>query len=160
MEFSLAPVDTSMIDEIVLVADQCGLAPWPRNDYLAEIGRPDSVFLALTAGLELAGFALGRIVPGRAEAPAAELYNIGVAPRFLGLGGGLMLLRGFLDQCFAGGASHVWLEVRASNQSAIKLYEKAGFAHIALRRKFFRNPDEDAIIMRAVLIVDETKYPQ
>ena len=151
MTFTLSPADESMIDDILLIADQCGLAPWSRNDYLAEIGRPDSIFLVLHAGPKLTGFIVGRIIPGREAGHEAELYNIGISPDFRRLGGGKMLLESFLSECVNRGATSVWLEVRASNANAIKLYEKAGFIKQSLRKQYFSDPLEDAIIMQMKL---------
>lgn len=146
----MARADTSRIYEVMQIAEECGLSPWQRGDYLAEINRTDSVFLLLKApGDECAGFALGRLVPGGGEGfLEAELYNIGIALRFRTLGGGMMLLQAFLQECRGRGAKAVWLEVRATNNSAIRLYERVGFLQTALRRHFFRNPAEDGIIMK------------
>lgn len=149
--FSLGNAEESRIDAVMQIAEACGLAPWPRDDYLAEIDRGDSIFLLLKAsGDECAGFAVGRPVAG-GGVTEAELYNIGIDPRFRALGGGMMLLQAFLEECKKRGAKAVWLEVRASNKSAIRLYERAGFIQTAVRRLFYRNPVEDAIIMKKEL---------
>ena len=49
------------------------------------------------------------------------------------------------------GSSSLTLEVRSSNLGAIALYEKLGFTQVGLRKNYYRNPKEDALILRKIL---------
>ncbi len=79
--------------------------------------------------------------------PEWELENIAVLPEFRrkGVAGGL--LSALLVQARSLLAERILLEVRASNQPAIRLYHASGFQILARRRDYYRNPSEDAIIL-------------
>jgi ribosomal-protein-alanine N-acetyltransferase len=59
-----------------------------------------------------------------------------------------MLLEGFLRLARARRGTNVFLEVRKSNQAARLLYEKAGFVEAGRRKDYYRQPDEDALVLR------------
>jgi ribosomal protein S18 acetylase RimI-like enzyme len=58
-----------------------------------------------------------------------------------------MLLKAALDSEYADLCRYIYLEVRASNRAARRLYEKFGFRTVGIRRNYYLNPVEDAIIM-------------
>ena len=78
----------------------------------------------------------------------AELANLAVAPESRGNGIGARLLASALAASEERGVATMYLEVRASNQSAIALYTSHGFAEIGRRRAYYRKPVEDALILR------------
>jgi ribosomal-protein-alanine N-acetyltransferase len=80
-----------------------------------------------------------------------ELENIVVAEsvRRRGLGAGL--LSDFIAHARSEGADSIFLEVRESNHSARALYRKVGFLETGLRRSYYANPSEDAILCRLTL---------
>ncbi len=73
-----------------------------------------------------------------------EVLNVAVAPEWGGRGVGSRLLRRLLN----GPEQTVFLEVRASNQLAQRLYAAHGFSRAGVRRGYYRNPDEDGIVMQ------------
>ncbi|MBQ3528848.1 MAG: ribosomal protein S18-alanine N-acetyltransferase [Clostridia bacterium] len=77
----------------------------------------------------------------------ADLANIAVLPerRKEGIGGAL--LDEILGIAFSDGAFRIFLEVRESNEAAIGLYRSRGFAEIGKRKRYYRNPTEDAVLM-------------
>jgi len=77
-----------------------------------------------------------------------ELENIVVAETARRRGVGTFLLNELVAQARAEQGSGIFLEVRASNQSARALYRKAGFEETGLRRSYYSNPPEDAILCR------------
>jgi ribosomal protein S18 acetylase RimI-like enzyme len=76
-----------------------------------------------------AGFLVARRVPGRDERPDAELLNIAVIKAVQSQGLAQLLMKPFIDWCHAAHVDRIWLEVRASNHSAIKFYSKNGFVN-------------------------------
>jgi [ribosomal protein S18]-alanine N-acetyltransferase len=80
-----------------------------------------------------------------------ELENIAVAIAVRRQGLGARLLNEFTARALAEGAVAIFLEVRESNQSARALYRKAGFLETGLRRGYYANPPEDAILCRLSL---------
>jgi ribosomal-protein-alanine N-acetyltransferase len=79
--------------------------------------------------------------------PEWELENIAVLPDCRRRGVGLGLMAALLAQARGLRAERILLEVRESNEAAIRLYEVSGFEMLARRRDYYRNPPEDALIM-------------
>jgi [ribosomal protein S18]-alanine N-acetyltransferase len=124
--------------------------PWSRASLASCI---DSPMLAVTiaerggAGVpEVTGYAIA----GRA-ADEVELLNLAVAPAARGQGIGRRLVETVLADATQWGAAAVFLEVRASNEAARRLYESIGFAEVGRRKGYYRRPSEDALILRKTL---------
>lgn len=77
----------------------------------------------------------------------AEIVNVAVAPVKRKQGIGWQMLRRVLDTEKQEGITMFVLEVRSSNFPAQRLYEKAGFTNCGIRRNFYENPVEDAVVM-------------
>lgn len=84
----------------------------------------------------VAGFAVWQELPGG----EAELLNLAVAPGARRRGAGRALVEAMQGK-------RVWLEVRASNEGAIRFYEALGFTRRGVRRGYYRDPVEDAVVM-------------
>lgn len=80
--------------------------------------------------------------------PEAELHSLAVLPGKRRRGLGAALLKSALSAARKRGATEMFLEVRRSNQAAIALYERAGFAALSVRRGYYSHPREDALVMR------------
>lgn len=94
-----------------------------------------------------------------------ELLTITVAPEFEGRGYGRLLLNALIEEAIARGAERLFLEVRQSNQRAIRLYESAGFTIAGMRKNYYTIPaDHDqarpAGREDAVLMVRALQAPQ
>ena len=76
-----------------------------------------------------------------------ELENMAVLPAFRRLGAGSALLTTLMAEARSAGAERILLEVRPSNRPAIHLYEQGGFALLARRPGYYRDPVEDALVM-------------
>ena len=84
----------------------------------------------------------------------ATLFNIAVHPKAQGKGIGKQLLSGLIAQLRCRDVLTLWLEVRASNQVAIQLYQSLGFNEVTVRKRYYPMPDggrEDAIVMALYL---------
>lgn len=80
-----------------------------------------------------------------------QINNVAVHPDFRGKGIGEAALRLVLKEVGEKGAAFVSLEVRASNETAGRLYEKLGFKILGTRKGYYTNPVEDAYVMGLVL---------
>ena len=78
----------------------------------------------------------------------ADITDIAVLNSDRGLGLGSFILRRLLDLAAEKGIRQVFLEVRVSNRPALALYKKMGFVPTGLRKKYFRDPVEDALLMQ------------
>ncbi|AIZ34161.1 ribosomal protein S18-alanine N-acetyltransferase [Pseudomonas sp. K1(2024)] len=86
----------------------------------------------------------------------AHLLNITVKPENQGRGLGLRLLQHLMARAWQLNGRECFLEVRASNQSAYRLYERYGFNEIGRRRDYYPAPGgrEDALVMACTLLED------
>jgi [ribosomal protein S18]-alanine N-acetyltransferase len=101
---------------------------------------------AATAGTaktnRLMGFLVGRVTSGD-----AEILNFAVEPSERRLGIGSALIAEAIEHLRAKGIQRLFLEVRDSNVAARALYAKQGFREVGRRRRYYRDPDEDAVIL-------------
>lgn len=150
----IRPVDASHIGELIRLGQQSNLSPWSAQSYIDELKNPAAIMLRLVDEENaILGFVVGRLVlGGMIESEVdAEIYNIAVTERRRRQGYGQLLFDAFLAKCRDVPTSSVWLEVRESNEKAIKFYEKNGFERVQTRPSFYTNPLENALIMRLIL---------
>jgi len=86
-----------------------------------------------------------------------EIENIAVDQAFRRRGFASNLLQAILQQARSEGGTHVRLEVRESNAAARKLYERWGFRSSGRRRRYYRAPDEDALILEIFFDRDDSE---
>lgn len=149
----LAPMRESDLDEVLALEQACFSEPWTRKMFLGEIrGNAFATNLVLRAGD--AGYGDG--VPGGALLgyvmfwvvfEELHLMNLAVRPEARRQGLGTRLIRHALAVGVARGATTALLEVRASNAAAIAMYQQLGFIKKDVRRGYYENPREDAVIM-------------
>ena len=77
-----------------------------------------------------------------------DMMNIAVHPEHRKQGIAATLVNNLVDVLRTRGSHSLMLEVRASNDPARKLYDKLGFQQVGLRKNYYRNPKEDACILR------------
>lgn len=145
MKIRLATKDDLRV--IVAIQEKCReAARWLLSDY----GRllDDSGGMILVAELptldppRVVGFAaFHRIID------ETELFNMAVDPDFRRQGAARALLVEARERLLAAGAKRVYLEVRHSNKPAQALYYSAGFAIHSLRKDYYREPPEDALVL-------------
>ena len=121
--------------------------PWTVGMFTRHLPpRAGAQFLVADKSGDILGFALSQAVMDE-----SELLNIAVAPAARKNGVGAELLDAMMVRCTKAGAASMWLEVRASNASAHRLYESRGFVSAGLRKRYYQSPREDAIVLRADL---------
>ncbi|OUQ41015.1 ribosomal-protein-alanine N-acetyltransferase [Gemmiger sp. An120] len=116
--------------------------PWTEPQLAEELASDfGRLFVACRDG-QTAGLAVFQLAAGE-----ASLNALTVDPAARRQGAGRALLTGALAALRAEGAQSCFLEVRAGNAAARALYESVGFAAAGVRRGFYRNPAEDAVVM-------------
>jgi ribosomal-protein-alanine N-acetyltransferase len=139
------------IPDVLDASHECRLCVWSAEAYRSELARGDSImFRAENGNGEFAGFAVGRLFELEDNHVTAELTNIGVRQLYRRQGFGKLLLKSFLDRCRIARVRSVILEVRSSNATAIRFYERFGFVHIGRRKNFYTDPQEDALTMKLI----------
>jgi len=120
-----------------------GAAHWTAEQYKKLVG--SGVVLVAEDAAEEVGRLCGFIC-AKAVAGEWEIENVVVAAEFLRRGVANELLRALIQRAANGAASAILLEVRESNLSGRRLYEKHGFSEVGRRRAYYRYPVEDAIL--------------
>ena len=116
--------------------------PWSRSMFAGELAKPASISLGAFEGEQLAGYMIiSRYVD------AWHVMNIAVDPEFRRRGIATALLERLFEQTDDGSRRGYTLEVRVSNDGAIKLYERLGFEARGIRRGYYTDNREDALIM-------------
>ena len=118
--------------------------PWSRSMFASELAKPSSVSLGAFEGGT--GELLGYLVISR-YVDAWHVMNVAVEPARRRQGIALELFERLFEVTGADGRRGYTLEVRISNQAAIKLYERLGFQSRGVRRGYYTDNREDALIM-------------
>ena len=123
--------------EAFLVADG-----WSEASLSEELHRPFSfVRVALVDGVVRA-YLVFWVVQGE-----AQILQIATDPAMVRLGIGKKLMEWGLEEGASLGAQTFFLEVRVSNEPALALYRRVGFRRIAVRKRYYEHPAEDAVVM-------------
>lgn len=141
---SLRPLRLRDLDRVdQLEHELFGAGAWSRQAYESELAEPARSYVAAVDARDtLVGYA------GVALGEDADVMTIGVVAGWRRLGVGARLLDALLDAARASRARRVFLEVRASDEGAQRLYERAGFRPIGIRRGYYQPGNADALVMR------------
>jgi [ribosomal protein S18]-alanine N-acetyltransferase len=118
--------------------------PWSRSMFAGELAKPSSICLG--AWKEETGSLIGYLIIAR-YVDAWHVMNIAVDPAYRRRGVASMLLDELFEITSEDGRRGYTLEVRISNKGAIKLYERLGFRPRGIRRGYYTDNREDALIM-------------
>jgi [ribosomal protein S18]-alanine N-acetyltransferase len=143
---SVRPISIESIDRILTLDRLCFGGLWSEKSYHRELTNENSHFLAVNVenslGLTTIGFGCFWSILDE-----AHITLLGIHPDYQGQGLGQLLLKSILDRAREIEMARATLEVRASNQGAIHIYEKFGFETVGRRKKYYQDNDEDGIIM-------------
>ncbi len=138
----IRPADATDINHIADIEASVFSDAWSESSLSSALTDANQTVLCLEHGGELAAYLIGCGVAGE-----CEILRIAVRPSFRRRGFGRKLMEHFLNGRKAKGDLTVFLEVRASNTSALSLYESCGFSSYTVRHNYYRNPTEDAVMM-------------
>jgi ribosomal-protein-alanine N-acetyltransferase len=132
------------LDGVLAIEQASFNNPTTRAWYEGELKRPDVCFIYVlrTADQPVAAFCAFWLV-----AEQAHINNLAVLPELRGRGLGTQLLEVITHEAAQLGAAVLTLEVRQSNDAARRLYERAGFYQDGVRKNYYTNPVEDALIL-------------
>ncbi len=143
MNVELRRLETDDLAEVEEIERESYPTPWSRTMFDAELRKPSSLALgAFTTSDGLVGYAfVSRYVD------AWHVMNVAVATRYRRRGIAVALLGRLFDVTSSDPRRGYTLEVRVSNVGAIALYEKLGFEARGVRRGYYTDNREDALIM-------------
>jgi [ribosomal protein S18]-alanine N-acetyltransferase len=141
-EMTLTQLDLDDVPEVMAVDRLCFRSPWSENAYRSELKNSVAFYLVARCDGAIVGFGGAWLVMDE-----AHITTLGVHPEYRGRGIGERLFAEILAEAIRRGVERASLEVRESNESARRLYEKYGFAPVARRRAYYSDNDEDAVVM-------------
>ena len=131
------------LDAIMEVEKQCFTVPWSREAFYNELHQNRFAhYLILEEEGNVIGYCGAWLVVDE-----AHITNIAVLPAYQGRGLGKVLLTSMMEECKLRAIERMTLEVRESNLVAQSLYRKLGFVEGAIRKNYYSDNQEDAIVM-------------
>jgi [ribosomal protein S18]-alanine N-acetyltransferase len=139
-EIRVRKLTYSDLPSVISIERRSFTTPWSLAMFVLELSKPSGICLALSEGDQLIGY----LVCSRYER-VWHLMNVAIAPERRREG----LATGLIERLFeeAGSRARYTLEVRVSNEAAITMYEGFGFQSSGLRRRYYHDNGEDALIM-------------
>jgi ribosomal-protein-alanine N-acetyltransferase len=141
--FTIRPLELSDLDTIEQIEQVSYPSPWSRSMFTTELAKPSSLSVA---AVDAQGELIGYLVLSR-YVDAWHVMNVAVAPAWRRRGVATALLQRVFESTRADARRGYTLEVRVSNRGAIELYEKLGFRSKGIRRGYYSDNREDAVIM-------------
>ena len=145
--FAIEPMNESDVPTVQEIERHIFSTPWPRNAYYRELASRNSAYYVVLrrdveSGSEIVGYGgMWRMYD------EAHVTTIGVRRDLHHSGYGRILFAGLVQAAYDMGAKWITLEVRASNDNAMRMYEGYGFKVIGRRRGYYTDNGEDAIVM-------------
>jgi ribosomal-protein-alanine N-acetyltransferase len=128
------------LPQVVAIERRAFTTPWSLAMFVLELSKPSGICLAAMIDNELTGY----LVCSRYDT-IWHVMNIAVEPERRRRGIGSALLYALLER--VGDDARITLEVRQSNTGAVALYERFGFRSAGVRRRYYADNGEDAVIM-------------
>jgi len=131
------------LDEIVKIENESHLTPWTKKNFI-DSNNVNNLFKVLKNENDIIGYYIALFAEDE-----CQLLNITVRLELQKKGFGQLMLKNLFTDCRKKNIINVFLEVRKSNNAAIRLYEKNGFNEIGVRNNYYKNKEgkEDAILM-------------
>jgi len=141
--FLIRPANENDIKTLTEIDAICFSAPWSEKSFTDEIMNNNvAMYFVVEVDGKVVGYAGLWVI-----LEEGHITNVAVHPDFRGKGLAKKLLTELLAAAEEAGANLFTLEVRASNESAIALYESFNFKSVGVRKKYYEDNDEDAVIM-------------
>lgn len=148
LPLQFAPLVPEWLDEVLAVEQRTHINPWNRDNFTDALQAGNQVQMLLAHDTLLGYFVA---MPGVQE---AHLLNITVAPEYQGQGCARVMLNALTLWARAQQAQCVWLEVRAGNTRALRVYEAHGYRRVGVRKAYYPAANggrEDAVVMNLPL---------
>lgn len=134
------------VAQIAEIERACFHDPWSENGLREELEPENNLFLAAVEGETVVGY-----VGCQTVLDEGYITNVAVSPAHRRKGIAAKLLAELRARAEEKDLAFITLEVRASNVSAITLYQGAGYTEVGTRKNFYSNPKEDALLMTCFL---------
>ena len=149
LDVKISSISVDEIESILILDRLCFGGLWSIDSYRRELTNDNSHFIGISVASSLEPATNGLIGFGCfwAILDEAHITLLGIHPQYQRQGFGRSLLQALLDRARSIDMARATLEVRASNQGAIDLYEQYRFQTVGRRKKYYQDNNEDGIIM-------------
>ena len=130
------------VSQIAQLEAQCFSDPWSEKSIASELENPLSLWLVAEENGQVYGY-----VGSQTVLDESDMMNVAVDPRFRRQGIARALIEALIAELSKMGSRCLRLEVRVSNENARALYARMGFRQLGLRKNYYHNPKEDALIL-------------
>ena len=131
------------VPQVASLEKICFVDPWSEMSIAAELRSVWSYWLVAIHEDQVVGY-----IGSQSSIDESDVMNVAVHPDWRRHGIAEALIGNLVAELKNRGSHALLLEVRASNAPAISLYEKMGFVQVGCRKNYYRNPKEDALILR------------
>ena len=139
----LEKMNPAHVAQIAELEKICFSDPWSENSVASELKNKLALWLVAEEEGRVSGY-----IGSQTCGDESDVMNVAVHPDFRRRGIAEALVNCLVEELKAIDSHSLTLEVRASNVPAISLYEKLGFSEVGRRKNYYRNPREDALILR------------
>ena len=153
MKFDIVKMDIGHIDSVMKVEFSSFALPWSEAMFVSELRSPLTYYIVALGDGELLGY--GGMYKVLDE---GHITNIAVHPYYRRNGVASGILSHIIDSAMKSELYFLTLEVRQSNLLAINLYEKYGFKSVGIRKGYYHDNNEDAILMTKYLTKMEAEW--
>ena len=130
------------VSQIARLEAQCFSDPWSEKSIASELENPLSLWLVAEENGQVFGY-----VGSQTVLDESDMMNVAVDPGFRRQGIARALIETLIAELSKMGSRCLRLEVRVSNENARALYARMGFQQLGLRKNYYHNPKEDALIL-------------
>lgn len=131
------------VAQVAALEKLCFSDPWSEQSVASELENELSLWLVALDGETVSGY-----IGSQTVMDETDMMNVAVHPDYRKQGIATSLIVGLVEELRKRGSHSLTLEVRASNDAAIRLYRLLDFQEVGRRRNYYRNPREDALILR------------
>jgi [ribosomal protein S18]-alanine N-acetyltransferase len=147
MSILIRKADLQDIEDVFEIQEKQGLSFWSVEDYQSEITNSESIFLVAESDGKIVGFIFARLIT---TLKICEILNFGVADKCQNQGIGKQLVDNLTEIVNTLKYEKIELEVREQNHRAINFYLKNNFLKDGIRKNFYQNPTDDAVLMSQI----------
>lgn len=138
----IKPMTTETVAQVAALEAACFSTPWSEASIRSELDNQWAIWLVALEGEALAGYLGVQYGPD-----GGDIMTIATAPQFRGQGVGTRLLTAMEQRLRDKRLQWLTLEVRPSNTAAVGLYTALGFQEVGRRKRYYKKPTEDALLM-------------
>ena len=153
MKMEICKMQIKDLHNVLEIEKELFSEPWSAKMFIGIIINHESYVLRKSDEQEIIGYICGWKINNE-----FEITNLGIKKKFQREGFGEILVKYLIKKVKAENYKTFILEVRENNFAAQKLYKKIGFEIIGIRKEYYHNPKENAVVMRLRLTENNSIY--